>query len=193
MATVEEGLKTQLRNIETSTGRSIAAWIALIHASGRTKHGEIVAWLKAEYGLSHGTANRLAITALNPTSAADPAAATGAAAPDSVDSLYAGTKASLRPIHLRVMSVVDGFGAPIEIAPKKGYLSLRRRTQFAMLKPAAKQVDLGLILPGEPVTPRLEDARTFNALFTHRVRLFSVDDVDEQVTGWLRTAWEHAE
>src|SRR6476620_8524900 len=106
MATVEEGLRTQLRNIETATGRTIADWIALIKASGRSKHGEIVAWLKSEYGLSHGTANRLAITALNPTSAADPTAATGAAEPDSVDALYSGTKTALRPIHDRVMAVV---------------------------------------------------------------------------------------
>ncbi len=61
-----------------------------------------------------------------------------------------------------------------------------------MLKPAAKHVDLGLILPGEPVTARLESAATFNALFTHRVRLGSVGDVDDQVTGWLHTAWERA-
>ena len=64
MATVGEGLRTQLRNIETSTGRSIGEWVDLIRASGLAKHGEIVAWLKNEYGLSHGTANRLAITAL---------------------------------------------------------------------------------------------------------------------------------
>src|SRR6476620_10378395 len=117
MATVEEGLRTQLRNIETSTGRSIADWIALIKASGRTRHGEIVAWLKSEYGLSHGTANRLAITALNPTSVADPSTASGAAQPDSVDSLYAGSRAALRPIHDRVMGVIEGFGAPFEVAP----------------------------------------------------------------------------
>jgi hypothetical protein len=192
MPTVEEGLRSQLRNIETSTGRSIPDWVALIHASGRAKHGEIVAWLKTDYGLSHGTANRLAVTALNPVSAADPATATGAAQPDSVESLYAGAKSALRPIHDRVMAVIDGFGAPIDVAPKKGYLSLRRRTQFAMLKPAAKQLDLGLILPGVAVTPRLESAATFNALFTHRVRLVSVADVDDQLTDWLHTAWERA-
>src|SRR5262245_29986690 len=109
MATVEEGLRTQLRNIEASTGRSIPDWIALINASGRSKHGEIVTWLKREYGLSHGTANRLAIVALNPASVSDPAEATGAAQPDSVESLYSGSKSALRPIHDRVMAVIDGF------------------------------------------------------------------------------------
>jgi hypothetical protein len=80
----------------------------------------------------------------------------------------------------------------VEAAPKKGYLSLRRRTQFAMVKPAAKHLDVGLILPEEPTTDRFESAATFNALFSHRVRVRSVDDVDDELVGWLRRAWERA-
>ena len=90
MATVEEGLRSQLRNIETTYGRSIDKWIETIRASGLRRHGEIVTMLKTEHGLSHGAANRVAlvaIDALQPTSAAtDPEAA-----------LYAGDKSSLRP------------------------------------------------------------------------------------------------
>ena len=80
----------------------------------------------------------------------------------------------------------------MEIAPKKGYLSIRRRKQFAMIKPAARHVDLGLILPATPVSDRLESAATFNALFTHRVRVQSTSDVDAELEGWLRKAYEAA-
>ena len=57
-----------------------------------------------------------------------------------------------------------------------------------MVRPAARHVDLGLILPGEPVSDRLESATTFNALFSHRVRVRSIEEVDEQLVGWLRRA-----
>jgi hypothetical protein len=188
--TVEQGLQSQLRNIETQYGRSIPEWIAIINASGREKHGEIVAWLKADYGLPHGAANRLALVALD----ARKAAATGAAAPTGGDEpadvaaeLYAGPKASLLPIHERLMGVVGGL-PDVEIAPKRGYLSLRHRKQFAMIKPAARHVDLGLIRPGVTTTDRLESAATFNALFTHRVRVRSIDDVDAELIDWIRAA-----
>jgi hypothetical protein len=152
MATVAEGLAAQLRNIETTYGRSIDDWTSLIRASGRSRHGEIVAMLKSEYGLSHGAANRLALVALeaaNPASVGDPQAA-----------LYRDGKQSLLPIHGRLMALVNGLGYDIEIAPKKGYLSLRWRKQFAMIKPAAHHIDLGLVLADRVPGRRLESAAT---------------------------------
>jgi hypothetical protein len=185
MATVEQGLQSQVRNIEATYGRSIDAWIDLIRATGLKRHGQIVAWLKADHGLSHGAANRVALVAL---AALNPQAGSpdGNASPDSVP------KPGLLPIHARLMSVVHGLGQDVEIAPKKGYLSLRRRTQFAMIKQAAKHIDLGLVLPGTPTDARLESAATFNALFTHRVRVRSVDEIDPELIGWLRAAYSRA-
>ena len=183
MATVEAGLQSQIRNIEATYGRPIDEWIALISATGLERHGQIVAWLKDEHGLAHGAANRVALVYL---------AAAGPTPPeDAVAALYAGRPKSVRAIHDRIWHVVEGLG-DIELAPKKGYLSLRRRTQFAMLKPAAKHVDLGLILPDEPVTERLQSAAIFNALFTHRVRVRSESDVDDQLAGWIREAYDRA-
>jgi Domain of unknown function (DUF5655)/Domain of unknown function (DUF4287) len=185
MVTVEEGLRSQLRNIEATYGRSIDDWIELIRASGLHRHGEIVGMLKTDYGLSHGAANRVALVALdalNPKPASD----------DPQGELYANGKESLLPIHLRLMAVIEGLGPDIEVAPKKGYLSLRRRKQFAMIKPAARHVDLGLILPGTPTNGRLESAATFNALFTHRVRIGSVDEIDDELGGWLAAAYDLA-
>lgn len=56
MATVDDAIKSQLRNIERATGRSVEEWVALVRANGKERHGEIVAWLKAEHGFSHGNA-----------------------------------------------------------------------------------------------------------------------------------------
>jgi Domain of unknown function (DUF5655)/Domain of unknown function (DUF4287) len=185
MATVEQGLRSQVRNIETTYGRSIDDWIALIDASGLTRHGDIVRMLKTDYGLTHGAANRVALVAID---AMKPASA----ASDPKASLYAGDKMALLPIHERMMAVINGLGGDVEVAPKKGYLSLRRRKQFAMIKPAAKHVDLGLILPGRAVEGRLESAATFNALFTHRVRVRWAAEVDDELTAWLRDAYDAA-
>jgi len=44
MATVDDAIKSQLRNIERATGRSVEEWVALVRANGKERHGEIVAW-----------------------------------------------------------------------------------------------------------------------------------------------------
>ena len=62
MATVDDAVQSQARNIEQATGRSIDVWVALVKASGKDGT-EILAWLKAEHGFSHGNANLVALTA----------------------------------------------------------------------------------------------------------------------------------
>ncbi|SDH08204.1 protein of unknown function [Rhodococcus triatomae] len=39
--------------------RPVEHWIELIRARGKTKHMEIVAWLKSEHGPGHGHADAL--------------------------------------------------------------------------------------------------------------------------------------
>ena len=184
MVTVEEGLRSQIRNIEATYGRSMGDWTALIRSSGLTRHGQIVAMLKSDHGLTHGAANRVALVAL---AALTPAAESG----DPIGALYADRPESVRAIHDRIWREIDALG-DVEVAAKKGYVGLRRRIQFGMIKPAARHVDLALVLPGEPVTDRLESAATFNALFSHRVRVRSEADVDAELIGWMRRAYDRA-
>lgn len=191
MATVDEGIQSQIRNIEKQYGKPLADWIKIVNESGKTKHTEIVAMLKTEHGMAHGAAHRVALQAkgADSTSIVKAAKETGA---DPVLALYEGPKAAVKPIHDKLMDVVRGFGSDIELAPKSGYVSLRRKKQFAMIQPAAKRIDLGLILKDTPVTDRLESAKSFNALFTHRVRVGSVEEVDHELLAYLREAYDKA-
>ena len=200
MASVEDGIAAQIRNIEARYGRPLPEWFGIIAASGLTKHTEVVAMLKADHGMAHGAAHRVSLLsrqAAAPHAASGPAPASGpaTASPGEVaDALYAGKKASLRPLHEQLMAEILGLGPDVSLAPKKGYVSLRRpRKQFAMIQPSgAGRIDLGLILPGVPAAGRLEPAGSFNALFTHRVRVTSADDVDDALAEWLAAAYTAA-
>jgi hypothetical protein len=187
--TVDEGLRSQVRNIEARYGRPISAWVELISATGKTKHSEIVAMLKADHGMAHAAAHRVALVARDQLAARD--AADTEASIDPLGELYADRRAALRPIHERLMTVIQALG-PVEVAPKKGYLSLRRRKQFAMIQPAAQWVNVALVHPALPRGPRAESAANFNALFTHRVRVRSTAEVDEQLVRWLSEAYDLA-
>jgi hypothetical protein len=187
MTSPDEGIRAQLRNIEQASGMPIAAWLERIDRSGLTKHTDVVKMLKRDYEMSHASAHRLSLVArarTDETPPATPAAIT--------DALYAGDKAALVPVHQRLLETLATLGDDIEQTPKKGYVSLRRRRQFAMIKPGAREVNVGLILGDVPIGERLESAATFNALFSHRVRLRAPDEVDQELTEWLRLAYERA-
>ncbi len=192
MSTVDEGLEAQIRNIEQRYGKPLGEWIAIVRESGLTKHTDIVAMLKSRYGMSHGSAHRLALKARE-ADAASIVKAAEASGRDPVDDLYSGKKADLKPLHDALMTAITTFGDDIELAPKKGYMSLRRKKQFAMIQPTtATRIDLGLNLKDVPTTERLESAASFNALFTHRVRVNTINDVDAELVAWLKQAYDLA-
>jgi hypothetical protein len=188
MVDVSVALRSQIRKIETTYGARISHWFAVIDDSGLTKHNEVVAMLKSEHGMAHGAAHRVSLLARERLTATAPGIDV-----DASDALYVGQKAALRPLHDQLMSAVQALG-DVEIAPKKGYLSLRRRKQFAMIQPStATRIDVGLNLPtGTPYTERLEPAAKFNALFGHRVRVTSAAEIDAQLLRWLHDAYETA-
>ena len=178
MTTVAQGLQSQIRNIEAEYGRSMDEWVTIIRASHLTKHPEVVAMLKTRYGLKHGAAHRVSLVARERSAPSAPS-----------PTMPAG---EVKDVHDLLLARIDSLGNDIERAPKKGYVSLRRQKQFAMIKPGAKWVDLGLILPGVATDDRLVSAVGWNALFTHRIRITRTSDVDASVVGWLRQAYERA-
>lgn len=181
-----DAMATMVANLKEKTGRALPEWVALVQGSGLGKHGLIVAMLKADYGVSHGYANLIAASALQGNG---PAPGGG----DLVAAMYAGEKQALLPIWVALEKAVRSFGADVEVSPKKTYVSLRSRKQFALVQPTTKtRVDVGLCLKGVAAGPRLEAAGSFNAMVSHRVRLERPRDVDKELLGWLRQAYDAA-
>jgi hypothetical protein len=185
MDKLEAARATFERNIETQTGRSVAAWAALAAQQGLARHGQMVAWLKAQHGLSHSHANHVAKHALS--------LAAPASSDDPVAHLFEGGKEDLRPLYDRLAAAALALGPDVDLAPKKANVSVRRRKQFALIQPTTRtRLDLGLILKGKPADGRLEPSGSFNAMFTHRIRLDSARDLDADVLGWLKEAYDEA-
>ena len=184
MADVDKALATQLANIEAKTGKSLAQLKAAIAGCGFTKHGEIRDWLKQSYGLGHGDANTLVHVA----SQQDKQAGGGA---DPLDEIYAGKKAHLRPIHDKLMAAIKAFGA-FEVAPKKGYVSLRRKKQFAMLGPKTNErFELGLNLKDDVRDPRVK-AQAPGGMCQYIAALTSADEIDAALIAIVRRAYDAA-
>jgi hypothetical protein len=187
---VDNALATQLANIEKRTGKSIGALAAIVMSSGLTRHGEIRDMLKRDLGLGHGDANTLVHHVLKSdgASAAQAAGKTGA---DVLDEIYSGAKAPLRPIHDSLITAIHGFG-PFEIAPKKGYVSLRRKKQFAMIGPATNsRVDVGINMKDVPPTGRLVLLPP-GGMCQYTVKVTAPGEVNAELIAWIRRAFDAA-
>jgi len=197
MADPQAALLTQLRNIQGKTGKPIAALHAELADTGLAKVGEKRSWLMATYKLGYGDANTVALLVgkvppgLDDTSAVA-AAATAAPAGDVLDALYTGPKAHLREVHDAVMQAVRSFDGEFEEAPKKTYVSLRRKKQFAMVGPATKDaVEIGLNAKDLPAHARLK-VQPPGAMCQATLRIGSVAEVDAMLKGWLKQAYDAA-
>jgi hypothetical protein len=190
MTTMDKATATQLANIEKRTGKSLDDLARVVRGSGLSKHGEIRDMLKRDLGMGHGDANTLVHYVLQ-SDGASAAAAAGKDAGDVVDEIYSGAKAPLRPIHDRLMEAISRFGE-FEVAPKKGYVSLRRKKQFATIGPTTNtRVDVGLNMKGVDATGRLE-ALPPGRMCQYQVRVTAPGQVDAELIGWIRCAYDGA-
>ena len=178
--------QTMIDNMPAKTGKSLDQWLSILAKTKLAKHGETVKHLKTEYGVTHGFASLIAHRHIagNDTGN-DPA--------ELVATQYKGPKANLLPVYEALVKMVEAFGSDVEISPKKTYVSLRRNKQFALIKPASKdRVDLGINLKGQKAGKRLEAAGSFGGMVSHRVRLCRKRDVNAELEGWLRKAYDVA-
>jgi hypothetical protein len=189
MSDVNQATETQLKNIQTRTGKTLEELTAFVQQSGLTKHGEIRSHLQKELGLGYGDANTLTHYALNPALTASPTP--GNDIEQTVAEIYTGKKAALRPIHDQLMAALRPFG-DFEIAPKKGYVSLRRKKQFAMIGPATNTaVEVGLNVKELAATERLL-AMPPGGMCQYKVRLGDAAEVDDELIAWIRQAYASA-
>jgi hypothetical protein len=175
MSDLDKAAATQLRNIETKTGKSSAQLIAEVRKCGLSKHAEMRTWAMETFGIGHGDANLVVHLARS-----NETANTQSDAQDVLSEIYAGKKTHLRPIHEKLMRSIETFGA-FEVAPKKGYVSLRRKKQFAMLGPKTNdRFELGLNLKEDIVDARAE-AQPPGGMCQYIVALTSADEVDDRL------------
>lgn len=179
---MDKALQTMIDNIPEKTGKSLDEWKVILKEKSFPKHSEGVKFLKSEHGVTHGFANTIVSLSKEDNNSSE----------DLVDEQYKG-KETLQPIYNNLISYVNSLGNDVTITPKKGSVSIIRKRQFVLIKPATKsRIDLGFKLKDKPTTERLENSGPFGTMCTHRVRLTNESDVDEELKGWINEAYEKA-
>jgi hypothetical protein len=190
MSTLDQAIQTQLNNIQKKTGKTLDELAVLVRNSGLTKHGEIREMLKRDLGLGHGDANTLVHVVLE-SDGQRAAEAKGLSGDAMLDEIYSGPKTALRPIHEKLMAEITKFGE-FETLPKKNYVSLRRKKQFAMLGPATNtRVEIGLNVKDLAADTRLLE-QPKGSMCNYIVRVTETAQVDAQLFAWVKQAYESA-
>ena len=185
-AAIEKAYATQIANIEKNTGKKLKDWITIVNKSGFTKHGELVNFLKEKHGFTHGNANTIVHYARQSHA--------GAAENDTdwIAEQYKG-KEKLKPWYDKIMAAISKFGKDIEVSPKKAYVSVRRKKQFAIIQPSTKdRLDLGLNIKGVVPSGTMEEGAKWNAMCTHRVRIEDQKTINTELMNWIKKAYEQA-
>lgn len=179
---MDKALQTMIDNMPEKTGKSLDEWKSVLKTKNFAKHSEAVNFLKKEHQVTHGFANT--IVSLSKDENQDPT--------DLVQSQYQG-KEELLSLYNKLLAMVKSFGTDVTVTPKKTSVSIIRKRQFALIKPATKtRIDLGLKLKDTPITERLENSGPFGTMCTHRVQLFEIDQIDDQLKTWLKEAYEQS-
>lgn len=177
---MDKALETMIDNMPEKTGKSLDEWKAILRKQTFEKHSEFVKFLKSEYQVTHGFANTIVSLFKKDNSPVV----------DLVEAQYKG-KEQLLPIYEALTKYVKSLGTDVTITPKKTSVSVIRKRQFILIKPATKtRIDLGFKLKDKPTTERLETSGPFGTMCTHRVKLSNKSEVDKELKNWIKEAYD---
>ena len=124
----------------------------------------------------------------------------GKGEPISLDAFFAGREPESRMLFEAVRVAVEAVGAT-EIRATKSQVAFRRRLGFAWvwipgqyLRGKTAPLVLTVDLHRHDTSPRWKEViEPRPGRFTHHLELYSADQIEGEVLGWLREAWEQAE
>lgn len=181
--------KVFLNKIIAMTGATEGSIQSLYNSSHLNKHSDLRNLFMEKLELSYGYANTLAHLMAKTDGDSQ---SKGKSMSLLLDEIYINKKSQFRPIHDLIMARIETFGH-VEIAPKKGYLSLRGAKQFAMIGPKTNtRMEIGINLTGvEGDDILLTQPKGSMCKFV--VKITTIDDVNEILFNWLEAAYKQAQ
>jgi hypothetical protein len=170
------------------TGKTEAEINKLYLESKLEKHSDVRKLFIDQLGLSYGFANTLThyVMKSDGTSIAD-----GKTQDQLLDEIYSGEKAKFRTIHEQLINVIESFGE-FEVLPKKGYVSLKRKKQFAMIGPKTNsRMEVGINAKDLVNHERLEE-QPKGSMCQYIVKVKDISDVDSELISWIKEAYEQS-
>jgi hypothetical protein len=177
-----------LDKIIDMTGKSEEDIRSLVKESSLDKHSAVRSFIMKALDLTYGYANTLTLILKEADGAS---LAEGKSMETLLEEIYSGKKVQFRPLHDKIMERLQSYG-DFEIAPKKGYLSLRAKKQFAMIGPKTNtRMEVGINLK-EVEGDEVLIAQKKGSMCKYVVKITNEEDITEDLFSWLKQAYEEA-
>lgn len=195
---VHPGVEMTQRTIaamKEKTGRTLDQWMQFIIKEGPPSEKQRRDWLKEKHGLGTNYSWWLAMRADGKgTEDEDPKAYLKAAV-EYVEKMYAGKKESLQPIYEALLALGRKLGKDVKVCPCQTMVPFYRNHVFAQIKPTTNtRIDFGLALKGAKgkLPKSLIDTGGLEKKdrITHRFAISNLDEIDAEVTRWLKVAYD---
>ena len=186
-------VQSSVRKLAETTGKTIDEWVAFVKESGPPSEKERREWLKNEHGLGTNYAWWVSERAEGRGWEDSDPAAYLKAAEEYVENMFAGPKAGLRPIYESLLHLGLSLGSDVKACPCKTIVPFYRKHVFAEIKPTTRiRIDLGFALKDTQLSGRLVDTGGLEKKnrITRRIAISSLEEIDDEVRGWLVTAYE---
>ena len=183
-----------IANLKTRTGRTIDEWVTFVKKEGPKTEVERRGWLKDTQKLGTNYAWWIAERAEGKGGDLDNPETYLRQAPKYVEGMFAGKRATLKPIYDKLLAMGLGIGKDAKACPCKTIVPLYREHVFAEIKPATNaRIDVGLALgaDAQKLPARIEPLKGSKGnRITHRIAIESIDEVDDFVARWMKKAYE---
>ncbi len=181
-------------DLQAKSGRSLEQWMEFIEDEGPKTVAARRAWLKDVHKIGGNTAAWMAQRSVGETGTFDETPEGYLQAAEIyVEKMFAGKKASLKPIYDALLDLGLSVAKDVKACPCQTIVPLYRNHVFAQIKPTTNtRIDMGFALKDTKAKGRLIDTGGFakKDRITHRIPIASPDDIDAEVKRWLKIAYD---
>ena len=179
--------KEFIDNLKTTTGKNLAAWLMEIKATSISKRNDIVEFLKKENGFGHMNANLLAGIYLNNGKPVY------GSTDDLLDNQFAKAEA-MRPVYDSLIAFVKKHFPNATVLPKKTYISILEKREFAAINIKAKELRVGFDLGDRPFDETVTKSKLTGPMprISHQIVVTNKEQLTKDVVSLLQESYNRS-
>ncbi len=175
--------KEFIEGLKASTGKDLKTWLADVKKSGIEKRNDIVKWLKEKEGFGHMNANLLTGIYLN----------NGQPVYGSEDNLLENQFVkceTMKPLFEELKKAILEWDSEVQFLPKKTYVSILKKREFAAINIKPKELRFGLDLGDMPFTETVQKSKLTGPMprISHMLVLTDASQLTKEFYSLLKTS-----